>query len=798
VSAPTDTTVAQETWVGRPLERFEDEALLRGAGRFLDDLDPAPGAHHAAVLRSSEAHARIVRLDTTRALRMPGVTGVLTGADVVELSRPFPAACRTEIPCYAAAHETTRYVGEPLAVVVARDRYVAEDALDAIEVELDPLPPLMDAREAAAAPGPSLVSDRRFTYGDPDAAFARADVVVRERFTFPRWTCAPIECAGVVARWDPGEESLTAWTNFQGPFTLHSVAAAALKLPGAKLRLVTPPDSGGSFGVKAAVYAAVVLMGLASRRLGVPVRWIEDRREQLAAGGASTERTTEIEAAFSADGELLGLRLDVIEDVGAYVRAPEPATLYRMHGALTGAYRVRNLAVRNRVVLTNRAPTTLNRGFGGPQHYLPIEGSMGLAARRLGLDPAELARRNLIASDAFPYTTPTGGLYASGDYEGCLDDALELFDYDRRRAERDSARAQGRLVGIGLACVVEPSISNMGYVTLVETAEDRADALPKSGNAEGASVAINPNGGITVRMSTTPQGQGHATVARQVAADVLGVTPGDVHVVTEVDTATSPWTVSSGAYSSRFSGVGAGAVLRAADKVAGKLRLLAAAQLRCDPDDVVLADGRAALAHDPETSVSLRRLVGAAHWNPHGLPDGVEPGLHAVAFCGAEELPPPDGEDRIVASGENGFVVDVVMVEVERETGRVRVLDYVSVHDAGRLLNPRLAAGQVQGGFAHGVGAALQERIAYGADGELLTPTLKEYLLATPLDLPTPRMGHRETPSPLTPLGAKGLGEGTTMSAPVALQNAVTDALGAERAVGLPLTPSRVWERIAP
>src|SRR5919199_1703497 len=791
-----ETLTSQETWVGRPLERFEDDALLRGAGRFLDDLDPAPGAHHAAVLRSPHAHARIVRLDAGAALRIPGVTGVLTGADVVELSRPFPAACPTEVPCHAAAAEVARYVGEPVAVVVPRARCVAGGAVDAGGAEYGALEPLMDPHAAAAAGAPSLVSERRFAYGDPDGAFARAAVVVRERLAFPRWTCAPMECAGVVARWDHADDSLTAWTNFQGPFTLHSVAAAALGLTGARLRLITPPDSGGSFGVKAAVYAAVVLMGLASRKLGVPVRWIEDRRESLAAGGASTQRTTDIEAAFTDDGELIGLRLDVVEDVGAYVRAPEPATLYRMHGALSGAYRVRNVAVRNRVVLTNRAPTTLNRGFGGPQHYLPIEGAMAIAARRLGMDPVELARRNLIGADEFPYTTPSGGVYASGDYDGCLDDAVALFDYDRRRAERAAARAEGRLVGIGIACVVEPSISNMGYVTLVEPAEAGEQGLPKSGNAEGASVAINPSGGVTVRMSTTPQGQGHATVAAQVAADVLGVTPEEVRVVTEMDTAVSPWTVSSGAYSSRFSGVGTGAVLRAAEQVAAKLRLLAAAQLGCDPDDVVLAEGRAAIAGDPDSSVSLRRLVGAAHWNPHGLPEGVEPGLHATAFCAAEQLPPPDGEDHIVASGENGFVVDLAMVEVDRDTGRVRVLDYVSVHDAGRLLNPRLAAGQVQGGFAHGVGAALQERIAYGPDGALLTPTLKEYLLTTPLDLPTPRTGHRETPSPLTPLGAKGLGEGTTMSAPVALQNAVTDALGAEHPVGLPLTPSRVWERI--
>src|SRR4051794_15775914 len=785
----------RNTWVGRRLTRVEDEALLRGRGRYIDDLEPVPNVRHAAILRSQLAHARIVSLDVSAALELPGVVGVLTGEDVRELSRPFPVGAPDAPPSYAAAIDVARYVGEPLAVVVARDRYVAEDALDLIVVEQEPLDPLMDALVAAETEG--VVSDRSFRYGDPGAAFAAADLVVEGRYAFPRWAANPVECYGVVCDWNDPEGSLTAWANFQGPFTLHSVAAAALRLPGSRLRLITPQDSGGSFGVKAAVYAAVVLMGLASRKLGVPVRWIEGRREQLAAGGASTQRTTDVEAAFAAGGELIALRLDVVEDVGAYVRAPEPATLYRMHGALSGAYRVRDVAVRNRVVLTNRAPTTLNRGFGGPQHYLPIEGAMAIAARRLGLDPVALARRNMIGTGDFPYTTRSGGLYASCDYDGCIDDAVELFDYDRRLAERDAARAEGRLVGIGLACVVEPSISNMGYVTLVEPADERAQGLPKSGNAEGASVAINPNGGVTVRMSTTPQGQGHATVARQVVADVLGIAPEDVHVVTEVDTAVSPWTVSSGAYSSRFSGVGAGAVLRAAEKIAAKLRVLAGAQLDCEPDDVILTEGRAALGGDPDASVSLRRLVGAAHWNPHGLPAGLEAGLHATAFCAAEKLPPPDDEDRIVASGEDGFVVDPPIVEGERETGRGRGLDYVSRHAARRLLNPRLAAGQVQGGFAHGVGAALQERIEYGPDGALLTPTLKEYPLTTPLDLPTPRTGHRETLSPLTPLGAKGLGEGTTMSAPCALQNAVTDALGAEHPVGLPLTPTRVWERIA-
>jgi 2-furoyl-CoA dehydrogenase large subunit len=777
------------TWVGRAVPRLEDDVLLRGEGRFVDDLAPVPNARHAAILRSQVAHARILRIDASRALELPGVVGVLTGEDVAALSRPFPAGVETPaFPFYAAAVGTARYAGEPLAVVVARDRYVAEDALELVDVELEPLEPVVDP--VAAADGPTLVSDRRFRYGDPDEAFARADLVVRERFRFPRWTGAPLECYGVVADWNQAAGSLTAWANFQGPFTLHSVAAAALGLPGSKLRLVTPPDSGGSYGIKSAVYAYVVLIGLASRKLGVPVRWTEDRLEHLAASSSSTERVTHVEAAFSSDGELLAIRYDAVEDVGAYVRAPEPATLYRMHGSLSGAYRVPSVEARNRLVLTNRCPTGLNRGFGGPQLYFALERTMAIAARRLGLDPADVVRANLLRPEDMPYRTPSGGLYDSGDYPACLEDALREIRYEERRAEAEAARADGRLVGVGIACVVEPSVSNMGYITLAQTAEERAAGLPKSGNAEGATVAVSPIGGITVRIGTTPQGQGHRTVAAQIVADALGVEPAEVDVVTELDTSTSAWTVSSGNYSSRFSGVGAGAVLRAAEKVAAKVRAIAAHVLATEPELVELRAGKA-VAGDRE--ISLRRIAGLAHWNPDGLPEGIEPGLHETAFYAVPNLAPPDSEDRVVSSGAHGFIADVAVVEVERETGRVRVLDYVTVHDAGRLLNPLLADGQVRGGFAHGAGAALFERHAYDADGNLLTGSFMDYLCPTAPDLPTVRSFHRETPSPFTALGAKGLGEGNTMSAPVAIANAVADAIGVD-GLEVPLTPDRVWE----
>jgi 2-furoyl-CoA dehydrogenase large subunit len=757
----------RETWIGKAVPRLEDEALLRGQGQFMDDIEPARNAGHAAILRSPFAHARIVRLDPSAALEHPGVIGVLTGADVVAMSRPFPVGVENPPPYYAAAAEVARYVGEPLAVVVARDRYTAEDAAELIEVEYEPLEPVLESAQG------EVVSDRSFSYGDPDAAFAAADLVVEGSYPFPRWTACPVECYGVVADWNEATGVLTAWANFQGPFTLHSVAAGALGLKGSKLRLITPRNSGGSFGIKATVYVYVVLIGLASRKLGVPVRWTEDRLEHLAASAAATARVTGLEAAFTNDGELLALRYDTLEDVGAYIRAPEPASLYRMHGALTGAYRVQNVAVRNRVVLTNRCPTGLNRGFGGPQLYMALERTMAIAAGRLGLDPAELARRNLIGADEFPYRTPSGGLYDSGDYEGCLDDALELVDYEARREEQREARRDGRLYGVGIACCVEPSISNMGYVTLALTAEERAAGLPKSGNAEGATVAISPLGGITVLVGTTPQGQGHATVAAQVAAEALGVTPEEIEVLTSVDTSTSAWTVSSGNYSSRFSGVGAGAVHLAATKLAAKI-----AAIR---------------AHAGDESMSLRRVAGIAHWHTEALPAGMEPGLHETAFCAAPNLNAPDESDRVAASAAHGFIADVAVVEIDRATGEVRVLDYATVHDAGRILNPLIAKGQVHGDFAHGVGAALFERVVYDEDGNLLTGTFMDYLCPTAPDVPPLKTGHRETPSPFTPLGAKGLGEGGTMSVPCAIANAVADALGVE-GVEVPLTPGRVWE----
>ncbi|MDX6579108.1 MAG: 2-furoyl-CoA dehydrogenase large subunit [Gaiellales bacterium] len=740
-------------YVGQGLPRLEDEALLRGEGRFMDDIDPVPHTRHAMIVRSPFAHARIKKMDVSAALALPGVVGVVTAEQIVAMSRPLPSGIQGGPAYYAAANGTARFMGEPVAVVVAESRYIAEDAADLIEIDYEPL----DVEELE-------VHERHFSYGAVDAAFATADVVVESSFVFPRWSCTPVECYGVIADWRG--DGLTAWANFQGPFTLHGVAAAALGIPAARLRLLTPPDSGGSFGIKAGVYVYVVLLGLVSRALGVPVRWTEDRLEHLAASAHASGRATTLEAAFASDGELLGLRWAAREDVGAYVRAPEPATLYRMHGSLSGAYRVQNIAARNVVSVTNRCPTGLNRGFGGPQLYFPLERTMDIAAARLALDPAELRRRNLVTD--FPHTTPSGASYDAGDYLACLEQALAAVGYEARRAEQ----AAGRRIGLGIACIVEPSVSNMGYITLAQTPAERATTLPKSGNVEGCILTIGPHGGISVRISSTPQGQGHRTVTAQIVADRLGVAPADVEVIVELDTSTNAWSVSSGAYSSRFSGVAAEAVALAADRIAAKV---------------------AAIREHVGEDLSLRRVAGLCHWNPESLPEGMEPGLSTVAYYAAPGLEPPDADDRVASSASHGFVVDVAVVEIDERTGQVHVLDYATVHDAGKLLNPLIVDGQVRGGFAHGAAVALFERMLYDDQGALLTGTFVDYLCPTAPDLPDITIAHHDSPSTLSPLGAKGLGEGNTMSAPAAIGNAVADALGADE-VELPLTPPRVWE----
>jgi 2-furoyl-CoA dehydrogenase large subunit len=584
-----------------------------------------------------------------------------------------------------------------------------------------------------------------------------------------------------------------------GPFSLHAVMAMALKVPASRLRHRYPRDSGGSFGVKQSLFPYAVLMCLAARKAGAPVKWVEDRLEHLTAATSCTGRLTTIEAAVEADGHITALSYDQVDDVGAYLRAPEPATFYRMHGCLTGAYSIPNLLVRNRVVLTNKTPAGLVRGFGGPQVYLALERLIQRIAVELKLDPLDVYRRNFIPAGAFPYRAPAGALLDSGNYQAALARALSEGGIEELKRRRDEARAQGRLYGIGYAAIVEPSISNMGYITTVLTAEQRAKAGPKNGAIASATVSIDLLGSVTVVVASAPAGQGHVTVCSQVVADVFGLQPADVTVNVEFDTQKDAWSVAAGNYSSRFAGAVAGTVHLAGTKLRAKLARIAASQLGASPEDIVFSSGKVFAGYAPERGLPFARVASSPHWAPGLLPEGMEPGMRETVFWTPEPLNAPDQQDRINTSATYGFAFDICAVEIDRTTGRVRIDRYVTCHDAGRLLNPALADGQVRGGFAQAVGAALMEEFRYGADGSFQSGTFADYLVPTACEVPDPVIVHVETPSPFTPLGAKGIGEGNNMSTPVCIANAVADALCALRDVSdirLPLTPSRVMALI--
>jgi 2-furoyl-CoA dehydrogenase large subunit len=786
-------------WVGQSIPRVEDAALLTGRGRFIDDLGVRPGTLHAAILRSPHAHADIVSIETSAARRAPGVVAVLDGEDVKALTASLVVGVKAPVECWPIAVGRVRYVGEPVAIVVAADRYLAEDAVDLIEVQYKARPAVVDPL-AALSPGAAILhegfagnvaSDRTFRYGNPEQAFASAAHRISLDIRYPRNSCTPIETYGVVADYDPGEDAYDVFANFQGPFSIHAVISRALRVPGNRLRLRTPPDSGGSFGVKQGVFPYIVLIAAAARAAGRPVKWIEDRLEHLAASVSATNRATTLSAAVADDGRILALDWDQVEDCGAHLRAPEPATLYRMHGNLTGAYDIRHLAVRNRVVVTNKTPTGLNRGFGGPQVYFALERLVQRIAVELGLDPLDVIKRNLVAADAFPYQTASGALLDSGNYQEAIRGGASEGALAELKSRRDTARAQGRLYGIGYTAVVEPSVSNMGYITTVLTPADRRKAGPKNGAQATATVAIDPVGSVTVHVASVPQGQGHRTVLSQVVADVFGLTPADIRVNTEMDTAKDAWSIASGNYASRFAPAVAGTAKLAAERIAERLTGIAASQLNTDADDIAFTGGSVGSKRNPDNKVSFSRLAGLSHWAPGMLPDGIGQTIRETVFWSPPELTAPDEGDHINSSLCHGFIFDFCGVEIDRTTLQTRIDRYVTMHDCGTILHPAMVDGQIRGGFAQAVGAALYEEYAYAADGSFLTGTFADYLLPTTAEVPDPLILHMQTPSPFTPLGSKGVGEGNCMSTPVCIANAVADALGAKN-LELPLVPAKL------
>ena len=790
--------------LGTSLLRKEDPALLSGRGRYADDLPVPAGTLSAHVIRSPHAHAEIVCIDARAALALDGVWAVITGDDVRKLSDPFLIALKAPIDQWSLAVGRVRYVGEPVALVVADTRYLAEDAAERVEIEYAPLPAVLDPRAACEKSAPLLhlaaksneISVRKFRYGDPERAFAQADARVALTSSYPRNSFTPMECYVVLAEYRPADDSYDVLANFQGPFSTHPVMARALRVPGPRLRLRIPPDSGGSFGIKLSVFPYIVLAALAARITGRPVKWVEDRIEHLIAASSGPNRVTQIEAAVRKDGRILALRLDQLEDYGAFLRAPMPGPLYRMHGAVTGAYDIADVEVTNRVVLTNKMPASLVRGFGGPQLYLALERLVQCIAVELKLDHLEVITRNLIPNAKFPYKAAAGALYDSGDYLRAVETATGEGRLDDLKRRRDAARAAGRRYGIGFAVVVEPGMSNMGYLSTLLTPEARDKAGPKSGAVSMVTVNIDPLGAVSVTADVTVQGQGHATVLAQIVAEQLGLSPQDVNVVLEMDTAKDQWSIAAGTYSCRFTPGTAVAAHLAAQRMAEKLKGIAAKQLNVLPEDVELSGGKVRSRSNPDNALPFGRVAGTSHWSPAMLPDGMAPALRETALWSPPELEPPSRDDRINTSLTYGFVFDMCAVEIDPVSYQVRIDRYVSMHDAGRLLNPLIAEGQMRGAFVQGLATALYEEFVYDDSGQFVTGTFADYLVPTVAEIPRVEMMHQETPSPLTPLGAKGLAEGNCMSVPACIANAIADALGVKD-VQLPATPRRMHAMMA-
>jgi 2-furoyl-CoA dehydrogenase large subunit len=784
----------------------EGQRIFDLRAQYMADLEPVPNLHHAAVLRSPHAHARLRAIDVSAALAVPGVVGVLTGQDVARWCRPFAVSAEHAGHYYPCAIDKVRYVGEPVAVVVATDRYVAEDGRDRVGVEYEPLPAVVDA-EAAMAPAAPILHEEQETniainrpleYGDVDAAFAAADIVLSQRYEFPRYQSFPLETYGVIAAWPRSEEQVTLWSNFHGPYSMLVVLAGALQMPVSKLRVITPADVGGSFGNKIAIYPYLALMALASRQTGVPVKWVEDRLESLSASSRGTDRVTYIDVAATGQGEILAMKMRLIDNVGAYIRAPEPGCLFRPIGDYVNAYRFKNLRVEALAVMSNTCPTGPNRGYGCQQHYFPMERSIDELAIKLGKDPAEIRLLNLIRPEEMPYHTPTGGVYDSGDYPAVLRRALELSDYDRLRLTTGAAASADATTwkGVGLAVGVDPSGSNMGYMDVSKRPAERRPGLGRAGSMQSTRMYLDATGGVTVELDTAAHGQGQETTAVELVARELGIAPADVSVVGGMDTSTKPWTVSSGSYSSRFGSLGASSILAAVRQLKQHLVEVAAYFLNVERDSVVFQQGQAVSTANPAHMLGLRDIARRLHWSAGALPPALQMASRVEGVFVAEDLDYPNELDQVNSSAVYSFTADVAVVEIDKETLDIRITQYVSVHDAGNILHPHIVRGQLSGALLHGIAGAMYEEMQYTETGALQTGTLMDYLCPTMGEIPEETvLDHMIIPTPKTLSGAKGVGESTAQTAPLAIAAAVADALGhlGVKITALPVTPSRLW-----
>jgi carbon-monoxide dehydrogenase large subunit len=743
--------------------RREDLPLVTGTAAFCDDLAP-PGVLHAVFVRAPLAHGRILAVDPAPAAAMPGVAGVWTAADL-DLP-PMPASGAPDAMARPVlATGTVRFLGEAVAVVVADTRAQAMDAAEAVEVDYEPLEVVTDPGAALADGAPRLFTEggnlaRERRWPEPSRALEGAEVVVRGRFVNQRVAAAPIEPNAAVAVPEPDRDGLTLYAPAQAPFWTRDTVAEALGLPPDRVRVVVPAV-GGAFGARIHPYPEQVAVAALARRLGRPVRYVESRSEAMLAMTHGRAQVQEVELAATRDGRITGLRARLLADGGAYPAeaASMPSSTRYM---ASGVYRIAKVEVAWACAATNTTPVAAYRGAGRPEATAMVERAVDLLAARLRMDPAELRWRNLIPARAFPYTTATRARYDSGDYQGALDRVLAAAGYDDLRAEQAARRERGdvRQLGIGLSVYVEVT----GFA------------------AEYGAVEVSPDGRVTARTGVTPAGQGHETAFAQLVAATLGV---DADRVTVVHSDTFAVPRGEGTMGSRSLQVGGSAVTEAAGKVLEKARALAAHLLEAPAEDVAVFPGEGlGVAGAPETALGWAELAAAAA-DPERRPPGMDAGLAAAADFELEHSTFP-------------FGAHLAVCEVDTETGLARLLRHVAVDDCGRVHNPTLAEGQVHGGIAQGIGQALFEEVGYDADGNCLHGNLATYGMPGPPDLPAFETERMETPTPLNPLGVKGIGESGTIGATPAVQNAVVDALAhlGVTHIDMPLTPERVWRAI--
>ncbi|MDR7554298.1 MAG: molybdopterin-dependent oxidoreductase [Armatimonadota bacterium] len=771
---------------GASVKRRDDPQLVTGRATYTDDVRLV-GAAHAVIVRSPHAHARIVRVDTARARAHPGVLAVYTGADLAGKLGAVPCAwlipnADLKVPTRPVlAIDRVRYVGEGVAVVVAEDRYAARDAAALVDVTYEPLPAVVD-QEQAARPGAVQLHDDiprnvAFTWkvagGDVEAAFRQAEVVVRQRMVNHRLIPNAVETRAVAAHANPATGEVTVWVTSQNPHIHRLVISGILGWPEHKVRVIAP-EVGGGFGSKIHVYPEDALIPYLARVLGRPVKWTEDRRENYVATIHGRDHITELEIAAKKDGTLLALRGTTWANMGAYLSTGAPGIPTILHGLmLSGCYTLGALDYTVHGVLTNTTPVDAYRGAGRPEATYLVERAVDLVARAVGLDPAEVRRRNFIPKERFPYTVVTGITYDSGDYHATLDRALQLVDYEGFRRQQVEARRQGRYLGVGLSTYVE--ICGLGPSAV-------AGAVGFQGGLYGSAVVrVAPTGKVMVFIGESPHGQGEETTFAQVTADRLGVPLDDVEVI-HGDTALTP--MGWGTYGSRTTAVGTGAIVRACDRIIEKGRKIAAHLLEAAEDDIVFQDGRFFVRGAPDRVKTIQDVALAATlaWN---LPAGVEPGMEASAFYDPPNFTYP-------------FGAHVCTVEVDPDTGEVRLLRYVAVDDCGNVINPLIVDGQVHGGITQGIAQALYEAAAYDATGQLLTASLVDYAVPKAFQVPRFETDRTVTPSPHQPLGIKGVGETGTIAATAAVANAVIDALAPLGVVHLdmPFTPRRLWKVI--